>query len=312
MLKSKLASIAAAAALSFGVMGSAHSAVVINAGNYKITLDNFDLGTKGYGTAAGVKCTTVDECDAAAANPALSGSSYDTMGIFNVARIEDKNGNTIFSPGNPIYGGKYLTGVFGGLTDSYAEVTCSPVTGCSTTTLSTGGVWALYENNSEWDATQGSGVGVWDPASLTYPGITGGTLWLEGVFGKGLIENQPDSTYYSNFGPTLSGTGTAYLDITGGDAFDMFKPAGYTPAFTDDNGGEHDMYLTTSFDDRSGSASNLCTVPATGTVPASGCWTVKSTTQITGVISEVPEPGTMALAGLALLGAGLASRRRKS
>ncbi len=39
-------------------------------------------------------------------------------------------------------------------------------------------------------------------------------------------------------------------------------------------------------------------------------WTVNSTAQIKG--NAVPEPGTMALAGLALLGAGLASRRRKS
>lgn len=303
MLKTKLASIAAAAALSFGAIGSAQ-AVVITAGDYKISLDNFDRGTSGYGaTTPGVKCATVNGCDSAASSPALSGSSYDTMGIFYVSRIEDKNGATIFAPGNALYGGKYLTGVFGGLSDYYATTTCDPIAGCSTTTLSTGGVWALYENSSTWNPALGSGVGTWDPLApggLTYPGITGGSLWLNGVFGAGLIAGQANSTYYANFDPTLSGKGSAYLDIsTGGSAYSMFKPAGTTGSYTDPNGGKHDMFMTTTFDDQNKSASSIG-------------WTVKSVTQITGTVNQVPEPGTMALAGLALLGAGLASRRRKS
>ena len=57
------------------------------------------------------------------------------------------------------------------------------------------------------------------------------------------------------------------------------------------------MSMTIIYDDANGAASALG-------------WTVTSTGQIKGNV--VPEPGTMALAGLALLGAGLASRRRKS
>ena len=63
MLKSKLATAAAALALSFGAIGSAQ-AVVIVAGDFKFTIDNYDSGTTGYaaggaqtGTAVGTKLT---------------------------------------------------------------------------------------------------------------------------------------------------------------------------------------------------------------------------------------------------------------
>ena len=64
MLKSKLATAAAALALSFGAIGSAQ-AMGITAGDFKFTIDNYDSGTTGYGNAAVACLNSVAACDAA-------------------------------------------------------------------------------------------------------------------------------------------------------------------------------------------------------------------------------------------------------
>ena len=289
MLKSKLASVAAAVALSFGAIGSA-SAITITAGDYWIEIGNYDLGTLGYGNAPGLVCGTVSDCNSAASNPALGGFGYDTMGIFNITSIKNiTSGQTTYLEGQ---GGKYLTGVFGKLSDQRVTVSCDVDGVCSTKTYSTGGEWAIYENGSAWDPSQGGAAGDW--GNLTYPGITGGSIWLSGVFGSGASSVQPGATYVSNYdNGTISGSGMAYLDVTGGTAKTQFD----TNKLTGNDGLKHDMYMDIVYNDVNGAASGIG-------------WTVTSAGQIKG--NAVPEPGTMALAGLALLGAGLASRRRKS
>ena len=294
MLKSKLATAAAALALSFGAIGSAQ-AMGITAGDFKFTIDNYDSGTTGYGNAAVACLNSVAACDAAAGSkaPGSVGSVYtsaDTMGIFSIGLITKiSDGSVMFTKG--VDG--YLTGVFGGLQDHSAGTACG-LGGCSTTTFSSGGTWALFLNAVDYDPTLGPSVAAGkDLNALLYPGISGGTLWLSGVFGAGVSSADPTATYMSDFNSSsFAGQGKAFLDITGGSMMGKFN----TDQEIDPNNNKHDLAMDITFK-RSAQAT------------ANG-WTVVSAGQITG--NAVPEPGTMALAGLALLGAGLASRRRKS
>lgn len=294
MLKSKLASIAAAAALSFGAIGSAQAMGII-AGDFKFTIDNYDSGTTGYGLGAPV-CNSVASCDAAATTkaPGSVGSvntSADTMGIFSVALITRISDNSVFWQKGS---GQYLTGVFGNLSDHMVNSGCIGDS-CVTSAKSTGGIWALYMNSADYDPTLGPLVGAGkDLNALMYPGITGGTAWLSGVFVTGAIAGDTTTTYKSTYDTnSLAGAGQAFLDVTGGTQKAQFD----TNSLTDLNGTKRDLFMDITFNDADGSASKIG-------------WTVTSSGQIKG--QAVPEPGTMALAGLALLGAGLASRRRKS
>ncbi|HRO53886.1 MAG TPA: PEP-CTERM sorting domain-containing protein [Alicycliphilus sp.] len=292
MLKSKLATAAAALALSFGAIGSAQ-AVAIFSGAYKISLDNWDSGTTGYAGA----CSSVATCDTAAGiinAPGSVGSvntSADTMGIFSVSLITkinpDGTETNVFTKGGAQ---GYLTGVFGNLQD-WSVTPFGPVTVAN----STGGTWSLYQNSTDWNPSLGPDVvaGSKDLNADMYPGITGGSLYLSGVFVSGVLAGDNTTTYSSTYNQTISGVGSGYMNITGGSAEAQYS----TKGLKDQNGVMRDMYMTTSFDDADGKAKELG-------------WTVNSTAQIKG--NAVPEPGTMALAGLALLGAGLASRRRKS
>lgn len=287
MLKSKLATAAAALALSFGAIGSAQ-AVAIFAGPYKISLDNWDSGTTGYTR----NCTGYLDCDAAAGNKApgsvgSSNSSADTMGIFSVSVIikinADGTETNVFTKGGA---NGYLTGVFGNLRD-WSVTGYGPLTVAN----SEGGTWSLYQNSTDWNPSYGPNFSpTTDLNADLYAGITSGSLFLSGKFVSGVIAGDTTTTYSSTYNQTISGTGAGYMDITGGSAELLYS----TKGLKDANGVMRDMYMTTSFD----------------TVRVGNGWTVNSTAQIKG--NAVPEPGTMALAGLALLGAGLASRRRKS
>lgn len=295
MLKTKLASVAAAVALSFGAIGSAQAMGIIS-GDFKFTIDNYDSGTTGYGTGAPV-CNTVAGCDSAAGITVAPGSvgsvnpSADTMGIFSVGLITRISDGTVFFT-KGVDG--YLTGVFGNLTDHEVNSGCIG-TSCITSANSSGGTWALFKNTVDYDPTLGPLVAPGkDLNALMYPGVTGSPAWLSGVFATGAIAGDTTTTYTSTYNTsTLAGGGQAYLDITGGTDAAQFQ----TQSLTDLNGHKRDLFMDITFNDADGAASSIG-------------WTVTSAGQIKG--QAVPEPGTMALAGLALLGAGLASRRRKS
>lgn len=299
MFKRTLSAMAVGAVLMAGSMSSAQ-AIEIRAGNYKINFDNFDVGTTGYGNTSGVKCTTVAECDAAASNKA-TGTTSDTAGVLSVASISnlttglDEYVRGTASTLNGLVVGPYLTGVFGGLNDYLVEVQTG-VTGAFTNALAQGGTFSIFSNSANWDPTQGpTGPGINLDAGQ-YAGITGGNLFLSGVFAAGVVAGNTQATYLTSYNnATIGGQGQGFLDFTGGAALPYFD----TNGAVNQNGGLNDAYLTVTYDNLGGAASALG-------------WSVKSVAQISGATQNVPEPGSLALISLAMLGLAATTARRRN
>jgi len=300
----KLLTACAFAALTIGTVGAAQS-LTITSGNYKITLDNYDAGTL-YGSSAGIKCNgNTAACDAAAflQSTGSVGSvnpNADTMGILSVALIQNvTTGQVSFTKGTggtigSVTVGPYLTGIFANLQDHTVEVTCG-LTGCTTTALAQGGGFKLFSNAIDWNPAFGS-VGGGDLNAYTYSGISGGSLFLEGNFTPGVTSVDPLATYltsYNNSG--VSGNGSGYLNFTGGAAQAFFDTNSVATNLTGVNA---DALLSVTF------------FGGTSTNPLPADWLVISAGQATGNI-EVPEPGSLALATLALLAMGAVTQRRR-
>ncbi len=280
-----------AASIALGASSIAN-AFVITAGDIKISFDAYDAGTFGYTvggdpTASGIACNTVATCDAAAAFPSPGAvGSEDTWGIFSISNISNiSTGDTLFTKGTD----GYLIGMFFGLEDFTVERLVGLTTDI-TTAFSQGGSILVYESADDYDPTAGPAGRTGLSSYTDIPGA-GDSLWLSADFVPGASAGVPTATYVSTFDSnTVAGQGSGYLSVTGGSIASQLDTNGFL-------GGSADLFLTTTFDDVNGAASDLD-------------WTVKAVGQVSA--EAIPTPGTLALMGLALAGLGFSRRLRRS
>ena len=199
-------------------------------------------------------------------------------GLIRLTSIDTPGGAPLWSQsGN----GQEITGTIEGLLIS------------SITTLAvgynvqfTGGVIKLYLDSTPEYANPATGL-----APANFVDSDTGNTFLELTFNTGIRPDSPTTTQdsvVSGLTNPLSGTGTFYADVTGGDFASMFNSDAFSTAF-----GKRDIHARSDIEG-----------------PGNFGFTLNSDDPAAAQV--VPEPGTMALVGIGLLGFAIAGKRRSN
>lgn len=294
MLKKKLIaallSVTATAGITVGISTTAN-AFTLNEYNGAVTML---ISGVDQGTLYSATCTSAANCDSSILLAAAGAvGSEDSWGIFKIqsinALVNGSAGATLWTAGT---GGEYLVGTYGGLVDQVAEVQPSLINGFTQTTVGTGGFLNLYLTNSLAGYTAAVTAGAASRTGTTVNGVDGvGTTFLTANFSGTAVQGfNGDSSTSTYAYASKAGSANGFLDITGGAYADLFRKNTIA-----------DMSLQNLVD------VGFATQNLQGANAPSN-WTVGYSGNVN--TNVIPEPGSMALAGLGLVGVA-ALRRRK-
>lgn len=226
------------------------------------------------------------------------------FGVVRVTSILDGSGtNTIWADGQ---GGAEIVGVFSGI--SVTQI----IPGFFSTVISTSGTASFFINPfgsfaSAGGFAQGSGgyaaAGSGCAVNLNcYNGISnvvGGGSFLDLMWVPGVLDSLTNTTdtvagVFTGLTTPFTGFASGFLSVTGGPYQSLFD----TDGFSFLNNAPADMRAS----------NNFCTTGQTG-CPTAGNWFLKLDDPITGRM-RVPEPASLSLIALGLL--GMAAYRRRA
>ncbi|MHB1360469.1 MAG: PEP-CTERM sorting domain-containing protein [Rhodocyclaceae bacterium] len=256
------------------------------------------------GTLYSTSCIGSGSCDATVSSQSPgSVGSEDSWGLFRVQAIYELTGGSagavLWTAGSA---GEYLVGTYGGLVDVAASLTYDSLLDTTQQrTVSNGGFMNLYLTNTLAGYTAAVAAGAAGRTGTSIDGVDGvGTTFLTALFSgtalRSFIGDAMTSVYTFD---SAAGSANGYLDITGGDYESLFRKN----TIRDQACQINDQTCQPNYVDIGFATQNLqgADLPSNWTVGYSG--NVNT--------SVIPEPGSMALAGLGLIGLA-ALRRRKS